>query len=713
MKALLKKYFGYDDFRPLQAEIIASLVRGQDAFVLMPTGGGKSLCYQLPAVYLPGLTIVISPLIALMKDQVDSLKANGIAAEFINSSLESGQIAKIMASLADGSLKLLYIAPERLAMKEFQDFLGGLKVSLVAIDEAHCISEWGHDFRPDYRGLSGLKKIFPGVPLVALTATATAKVRQDIIGSLNLKEPKVFISSFDRPNLTLRVIEKKQAFHRLVDVLRLHQGESAIIYCFSRKETEEVAANLKRNGFSARAYHAGLEPAERRLAQELFIKDKIDIIVATIAFGMGIDKPNVRLVVHYSFPKTLEGYYQEIGRAGRDGLPSECLLFYTQADTRKHEFFINEMDNRVLAERSRLKLGQVLEYCELVSCRKKHLLHYFGEELAADNCGSCDNCTSVRQKFEASAIAQKIIYAVVRTGGRFGAKHIIDVLLGRRNQKVLINKHDELPDFAAVKDFSEHELGQLIAQLVGSGLLAKSLGKYPVLTITKEGVRFLEKGGDLELAKPEVDRSVSSKRAGGLDYDLALFEELRVLRRQLAEELAVPPFVVFGDVSLREMAYYFPQDSESFARISGVGARKLEQFGQAFTRLIKAFVLEHGGKQREKPAKNLPATAEVVVLNQAKFYDKTRELVQKKVPFLRIAKHQGIEPRTVVNHLEKMLDAGESVDLEYLKLPKDRFESIRQGFVACGDEQLAVVFKYLAGKYSYDELRLARLLLHR
>ncbi|MFA6421938.1 MAG: DNA helicase RecQ [Candidatus Buchananbacteria bacterium] len=709
----LKKYFGYDEFRPMQSDIIQSVLDGKDNFILMPTGGGKSLCYQLPALEFPGITLVISPLIALMKDQVDALQANGIKAEYINSSLTSQQINSAYERAKNNEIKILYLAPERFAQDEFQQFLKSLTISLIAVDEAHCISEWGHDFRPDYRNLSMLKKIFPSVPLIALTATATAKVREDIINQLNLKKAPIFISSFNRENLNLSIIEKKQAFPRLVRLLEKYKDESSIIYCHSRKETEEIAENLRLNKFNARAYHAGLEANERKLVQDLFIKDKVNIIVATIAFGMGIDKPDVRLVVHYTYPKTLEGYYQEIGRAGRDGLPSECVTFYTYADTRKHEFFINQIQDGQLQLRAQEKLNEIINFCDLSTCRKKYLLKYFGENLEKENCGGCDVCLTEKEIFDATKVSKKILSAVARTENRYGKSYIVDVLLGKKNQKVLINKHDQLSVFNIVNDYSENELAQIIDQLTNLNYLMKSEGLYPVLSLTRKGNQFLTGDEILSLNKPRADVVINKKtpKKGDLEFNAELFAILRALRKDLADTANVPPFVIFGDTSLQEMAYYFPKDNDSFSKISGVGAKKLERFGEIFIKTITEFTNANKIESIAKPGKKITEPILNIKMQRPIFYLKTRELLIKKISIERIAKHQNLTPSTIIGHIEKSIDAGEKLDLEYLKLPHNRYEAMKEAFLECGDEKLKPVFEYLDGKYSYDELKLARLLI--
>ena len=502
MENILKQYFGYEKFRPLQKEIIERVLIGEDCVVLMPTGGGKSLCFQLPALIFDGITIVISPLISLMKDQVDALRANGIAADFINSALSQTEIANVIDRAKTGKLKILYLAPERLSVPGFEDFLHTLKINLIAIDEAHCISEWGHDFRPDYRNLKILRKKFPEIPIIALTATATEKVRDDIIKQLNLKNPKIFLSSFNRPNLSYEILPKKDSLKSIIAILNDYQNESVIIYCFSRNNTETMVNNLNKYGFKAAAYHAGLKSEQRKENQERFIRDEINIMVATIAFGMGIDKPDVRLVIHHSLPKSIEGYYQETGRAGRDGLPARCILFFSYADKFKHDYFIRNIANEVEQKKTQEKLNIVMQYGNFNGCRRRFLLHYFNEDYKQINCGNCDGC---------------------------------------------------------------------VAQV----------------SVTQIPTHFYEENIEIP-KKPSIYQSVEKNV-----HDFALFEELRKIRTQEASKLKIPPYMIFGDKALREMATYFPQTSSAFLEINGVGNKKLSQFGEQFMSIIRNYVKIH------------------------------------------------------------------------------------------------------------------------
>lgn len=701
MRQLLKKYFGYDEFRPLQAEIIEHIMAGNDALVLMPTGGGKSLCYQLPALAFPGVTLVISPLIALMKDQVDALRACGVAADYLNSSLSSSECSAVCERLKSGKTKLLYVAPERLASDDFRGLIANIELSLIAIDEAHCISEWGHDFRPDYRQLATLKRDYTGVPIVALTATATPRVKDDIVALLGLAGARVFVSSFDRPNLQIKVLEKKQTLPNLFKILAPYKRESVIIYCFSRQDTEKLATELRRKGYSARAYHAGLSADERREVQELFIRDSVNIVTATIAFGMGIDKSNVRLVVHYTFPKTLESYYQEIGRAGRDGLPSECLLLYAYADARKHEFFISQMHDQVLVRRAQSKLSEMMSFCEIDTCRKRFLLEYFGEQPGFDNCASCDICRRGTEVYDATEIAQKILSAILRCDQMFGRNHIIDVLLGRRTQKVKLNSHDQLSVFGIAKDYTENSLATIFNQLHDRGLLRKTDGRYPLLCLTNSGADFLRSNLRLSLSRLSVSEEEVGDHTDPVNAKDVLFERLRALRRQLAKSAGVPPFIIFDDATLRAMCKQKPSDEAGFLEVPGVGIKKWERYGQAFLTEIEEFETEKASIVTRESA---PSAGQA-------FYQRTLELARKKTPLSRMAKAQKLKEDTIVSHLEKIIDAGELVDLAYLKLPLDRFETMRRAFEICGDERLKPVYEYLEGVHTYPELKLARILL--
>lgn len=713
MRETLKKYFGYDEFRPLQEEIIGHILEKKNAFVLMPTGGGKSLCYQLPALKFSGITLVISPLIALMKDQVDALKSNGISAEFINSSLSREEIVQIENKAQKGKLKILYLAPERLALAYFQNFLKTLSISLIAIDEAHCISEWGHDFRPDYRNLAQLRNLFPNIPILALTATATDRVREDILRQLQMEKAKVFLSSFNRLNLSYIVRPKRKAFDNLVQLLKKYADQSVIIYCFSRKETENIALDLKQEGFKASAYHAGLEKDQRRKVQEKFTRDEIQIIVATIAFGMGIDKPDVRLIVHYSLPKSIEGYYQETGRAGRDGLPSECVLFYSFGDTMKHNFFLRDIQDEKERQNAEKKLAQVVEYAELQTCRRQYLLNYFSEKQQADSCGGCDVCLSPKEEIDATVIVQKILSAILRTGERFGGKHIIDVLRGSRAKKILDLKHHQLSVFGIAQDLSEEEIRHFIKLLLAKNLIGKSEGEYPVLKLTSQGKKFLVNKEKISLPKPQLEEKndLVDKKKDKLDFDSDLFAQLRILRKSLADKKGVPPFVIFSDVALQEMAYYLPQNSNEFLQISGVGAMKLEQYGEKFMTAIRLYVKKTGAVGKPKEIQIRRSVSKNSSMRASSTYFETKKLLETGMSLEKIAKTRGLSLSTVVSHIEKLKNSGQEIKIEHLRPPKDRLEKMKFAFEKSGGKMLSPAKEILGEDFSYEELRLGRLFL--
>ncbi|MYH63735.1 MAG: DNA helicase RecQ [Caldilineaceae bacterium SB0675_bin_29] len=706
MLDLLKKYFGYDEFLPLQEEIITSVLNGEDALVLMPTGGGKSLCYQLPALRLDGLTLVVSPLIALMKDQVDALQANGIPAGAINSMMPFSEVRRVHEQARQGTLRILYVAPERLSLPVFQDFLASLRVSLVAVDEAHCISVWGHDFRPDYRRLGDLRRKMPGVPFLALTATATERVRRDIVDQLRLSRPRHFVASFNRPNLSYGVVPKRSdSFDLLVESLNGHKDASAIIYCTSRRDTEDLAARLRDTGLYAQPYHAGLENEVRRQTQESFVHDRVPIVVATVAFGMGIDKPNIRLLVHYDLPKSLEGYYQETGRAGRDGLPSDCILFYSFGDVSKLEFLIDKSEDESERQNARHKLGQVVEFCQLQSCRRKYILGYFGEEWEGENCGGCDFCLVPKEEFDATIIAQKILSAVIRTEQRFGINHVSAVLRGANTKAIRQRGHDKLSVYGIAEEFSDGELKEIAGLLVAEGLLFKSSGEYPTLSVTKAGRMFLKEREELALARPKREEKIESTASrAALEYDRALFSLLRGLRSRLAAEKDVPPYVIFGDVTLQQMAYYFPQSRDSLARISGVGARKLDQLGDTFLTAIVDYASSHGLKEQYIPAQNRNKSDRSKRLGTT--YGQTRQFLQQGMSIEEIARKRGLSKSTIAGHLNRLVREGEKLDLRPLLPPKERFDRIRTALDKTGGEYLSPAKEVLADEYSYDEIRI-------
>ena len=594
LQKALKATFGYDGFRPLQREIMEANLAGRDSFALLPTGGGKSLCFQLPALLREGLTLVVSPLIALMKDQVNQLEAAGVEATFLNSSLGVKETKARLAGLHQGRYKLLYAAPERLMLDHWQENLRAWNVAAVAIDEAHCISEWGHDFRPEYRQIARLREWLPDIPLMALTATATERVREDIIKHLRLREPEVFVASFNRPNLSYRVIPKEQPTKQILDFIKSRPMDSGIVYCATRASADRLAESLSERGFPAVPYHAGLTNNERAQNQELFIRDETRIVCATIAFGMGINKPNVRWVIHHDLPKNIEGYYQETGRAGRDGLPGDCLLLFSAGDAAKQTHFIDEMsdahEQRIAREQLRLMIG----YADCPTCRRRELLNYFAEAYTEPNCGSCDNCLQPRENYNATTQAQKLLSCVyrVRQGGRFGVgmNHLIEILTGSANEKIQRWGHDKLTTYGIGKDLTRPQWSAIGRDLLRLGYLAQDAGQFPTIALTDLGLEALKSRRVIMLSKPVELKKISVPRTGEIECDETLFDRLRKLRKRLADERSVPAYVIFGDNTLRQMAREYPTHIDALRMIGGMGEKKLAEFGNIFTNEVAAYL---------------------------------------------------------------------------------------------------------------------------
>jgi ATP-dependent DNA helicase RecQ len=609
-RAALKHYFGFDGFRPLQAEIVADVLAGRDVFALLPTGGGKSLCFQLPAVMRPGLTVVVSPLIALMKDQVDALTAAGIPATYLNSTLDGDETRRRLRGLHEGSYRLLYLAPERLALPHVYRDLEAWHVIRFAIDEAHCISEWGHDFRPDYRRLSELRRAFPGVPVLALTATATGRVRDDIVSSLALRDPAAYVASFNRPNLTYRVVPKENAVRGLLAFVRARRKESGIVYASSRRQVETLAEKLQEAGISALPYHAGLDASERTYNQERFVRDDVSVMCATVAFGMGINKPNVRYVVHFDLPKNLESYYQETGRAGRDGLAAECVLFYAPSDAAKLLGFIEEKE-AAERERALAALRVMQRYAESAECRRATLLDYFGESLPPGECTGCDNCAAPRRRFDGTVAAQKLLSTVVRvrqaSGFSVGLNHLVDVLTGRETEKVRSWNHDALTTYGIGKDTARPEWVAIGRELLRLGLLRQTSGMRSVLELTESGRRTLLERRPVELTTAAAAMPAETARpsratpaaAGAPERgapEEMLFDELRALRKQLADDRDVPAYVIFPDTTLRALARERPATLADLRRIPGVGDKKLADYGAVFLESLAAYARRENGE---------------------------------------------------------------------------------------------------------------------
>jgi ATP-dependent DNA helicase RecQ len=721
---ILKNTFGYDTFRPLQQEVIENVLARRDTLAVMPTGGGKSLCYQIPSQLLDGLTVVVSPLISLMKDQVEQMRAVGVPALFLNSSLAPQEYQQNMDYVRRGKVKLLYVAPETLLTQRILSLLTSVKVDLLTIDEAHCISEWGHDFRPEYRQLVEVRKRFPQAVCLALTATATTRVRQDIRTTLKFANTNEFVASFNRENLYMEVLQKREPLLQTIRLLERHKDQSGIIYCFSRKQVNDLAAYLASKGYSVRPYHAGLEDSERRRNQEEFIRDDVQIIVATIAFGMGINKPNVRFVIHYDLPKSVEGYYQEIGRAGRDGLPARCTLLYSYSDAAKLNYFIEQKtgnEKQVAIQH----LNAIVRYAEdETTCRRRPLLNYFGEATDIKNCSNCDNCTSAPTDLvDLTAFAQKFLAGVKRLNEKFGAGHIIDILLGSKNEKVLRWGHEKLSTYGTGVELNRKQWMHIARQLLTLGYV-KQVGEYQTLSITAKGLEVLNDrspvSGVLLDAKERVKKE--EKKKSEIEYNSALFALLRQKRKELADQAGVPPYVIFSDRSLIEMAAYYPQSRAGLRNIAGVGQVKLNRYGDAFLEIIKPYCEKHGLKElpsstssgrsgsAEQPADRQRSSPEIG--------ERTRlvaEAFNDGVPLKVLMERHQVTKGTILEHLTKYVLTGnhlrKQADLQTLTTVTNEQRMVAfRAFEELGPTMLKPIFERLNGTVNYDELKILRLL---
>ncbi|MBR4792812.1 MAG: DNA helicase RecQ [Bacteroidaceae bacterium] len=712
LQEILKVHFGFDTFKGDQEAIIRNLLAGKDTFVLMPTGGGKSLCYQLPALVMDGTAIVISPLIALMKNQVDAMRnlseEDGIA-HFINSSLNKTSIDLVKADILSGKTKLLYVAPESLTKEENVDFLKKVKISFYAIDEAHCISEWGHDFRPEYRKIRDIVKEIGLAPIIALTATATNKVRDDIKKNLGIQDAQDFKSSFNRPNLYYEVRPKtKNVDKDIIKFIKANPGKSGIIYCLSRKKVEELAEILQANDISAMAYHAGMEAAARSKTQDAFIMEKIDVIVATIAFGMGIDKPDVRYVIHYDIPKSLEGYYQETGRAGRDGGEGQCIAFYNSKDVQKLEKFL---EGKPLAEQDigRQLLAETTAYCESSVCRRKLLLHYFGENYEEDNCGNCDNCLNPKKQVEAQQLLETVLECILAVKENFKADYIIDMLLGKETSEITDHMHDDLDAFGSGSDEEEKTWNAVIRQALIAGYIRKDVENYGLLKITDEGRDFLKNPKSFMIVEDKEfddDETEGPMRGGGsFAVDPELYSMLKDLRKKLSKHLQLPPYVIFQDPSLEAMATTYPVTIDELQNIPGVGAGKAKRYGQEFIDLIKRHVEEN---EIERPEDLRVRT----VANKSKLKVSIIQSIDMKVALDDIAISKGIDFDELLTEVEAIVNSGTKLDIDYFiknVMDDDRAEDIYDYFRESESDSIDDAIDELGDDYSEEEIRLVRI----
>ena len=708
----LKRNFGFDTFKGNQEAIIRNLLAGNDTFVLMPTGGGKSLCYQLPSLILDGTAIVISPLIALMKNQVDAMRnfsAEDGVAHFINSSLNKTAIDQVKTDILSGKTKLLYVAPESLTKEENIDFLKQVNVSFYAVDEAHCISEWGHDFRPEYRRIRPIINEIGVRPVIALTATATPKVQHDIQKNLGMLEATVFKSSFNRPNLYYEVRPKTANIDKdIIKYIKSQEGKSGIIYCLSRKKVEELAELLQVNGIRALPYHAGMDSATRTQNQDAFLLEKIDVIVATIAFGMGIDKPDVRYVIHYDIPKSLEGYYQETGRAGRDGGEGQCITFYINKDLQKLEKF---MQGKPIAEQEIGKqlLLETAAYAESSLCRRKILLHYFGEEYEEDNCGNCDNCLNPKKQVEAKDQLCAVLETIIALKEKFKAEYVIDVLLGKETSQILSYQHEDLEVFGSGQGEDERTWNAVIRQALIAGYIGKDIENYGLLKVTKAGHAFLKNPVSFKIVKDvdfdEVEEEVPMKGGASFAVDPELYSILKDLRKKIAKRLELPPYVIFQDPSLEAMATTYPITIEELQNIPGVGAGKAKRYGEEFVKVIKAHVEEN---EIERPEDLRVRT----VANKSKLKVSIIQAIDRKIALDELAESKGLEFGELLDEIEAIVYSGTKINIDYFLheiMDDEHIDDIFDYFKESESDSLEDAIEEFGMEYSEEEIRLIRI----